>query len=284
MRYQTIISTAILAEQLDNPNWVVFDCRFSLNNPEQGRQQYLESHISGACYADLNQDLSSPQTADSGRHPLPKASDLESKLRQWGVNQNSQIIIYDDMSNSLAGRMWWLIRWLGHRDVAVLDGGFRKWCVENRAVQKGLETEPVVGSFKADPNDDMWVSTEAVQAGLGDSERVIIDARAFERYSGEGETVDPEGGHIPTSVNQPLTQNLDDQGCFLPAEELREMFAPLQKPVTIHSCGSGVTACHNMLAMEIAGLTDSRLYVGSWSEWIRSAQRPRATGSDPGTV
>ena len=282
--YQTIVSSAEVAKHLEDPKWIIFDCRFVIPKPEAGRQQYLDSHIQGAHYADLDRDLSSAPTASSGRHPLPKAQDLANKLQHWGLNQDSQIVVYDDANSSLAVRMWWLLRWLGHRTTAVLDGGFSQWSQEGRPVRAGQEAMLEPGGFMAQANDDMWVSTETVLSSLGKADCVIIDARAPTRYSGESETVDHEKGHIPTSINRPLSQNLDENHCFLPAEKLKQVFAPLQQPLTIHSCGSGVTACHNILAMEIAGLTGSRLYVGSWSEWARSSQRPRATGMKPGRI
>lgn len=277
--YQTIVSTKTLAAQLDNPDWIVFDCRFEIGNLEAGRQVYLEEHIPTARYVSLDTDLSSPPTDSSGRHPLPDVDTIADRLAGWGLSDRSQAVVYDDANGSIAARMWWTLRWLGHPAAAVLDGGFSAW------LRDGLPTEKEVsecerGNFKARANDNMWVSTADVEKSLADTDTVLIDARARVRFTGEQESVDKKGGHIPGSVSYPLTGNLDKHGYFLSAEELRAQHEPLRKATTIHTCGSGVTACHNMLAMEIAGISDSKLYIGSWSEWIRSSQRPIATGED----
>ncbi len=278
----TLVSSDELLRYLGNPAWVIFDCRFVLSDPDAGRQRHLRGHVPGARYVDLNKDMSSPATPTSGRHPLPDADELIAKLRAWGVNADSQIVVYDDVAGSIAGRMWWLLRYLGHNGVAVLDGGFGKWENEKKPLEQGKTAPAAAGNFSGKAHDAMWVETAELELIRECDDTVIIDARAPERYSGEKEGVDSEGGHIPGSINHPLQTNLDRNGCFRPADELRETYTALHKPCTIHSCGSGVTACHNLLAMEIAGLPGSRLYVGSWSEWIRSPQRPRATGKEPG--
>ncbi len=275
--YKTIVSAKTLATQIDNPDWVVFDCRFEIGDPQAGRRAYLEEHIPAARYVSLDADLSSPPTGSSGRHPLPDVDAIADKLAARGLSDRSQAVVYDDANGSIAARMWWTLRWLGHPAVAVLDGGFSAW------LRGGLPTEQEAsecerGNFKARANDNMWVSTADVEKSLADADTVLIDARARARFAGEQESVDKKGGHIPGSVSHPLTANLDNKGCFLSAEELRARHEPLHKATTIHTCGSGVTACHNILAMEIAGIGDSKLYVGSWSEWIRSSQRPTATG------
>ncbi len=280
--YTTLVSSDELLAHLDDPAWVVFDCRFVLKNPDAGRNGYLQAHVPGAHYVDLNKDMSSPATSASGRHPLPHADELAAKLRAWGVDNNSQIVVYDDVSGSIAGRMWWLLRYLGHEAAAVLDGGFGKWRDEGKPVEEGATAPAATGNFTGEAHDEMWVEIAELERALKDTDAVVIDARPPERYSGEQEGVDSEGGHIPGSINHPLQTNLDKNGCFRSADELREMYTGLNKPHAIHSCGSGVTACHNLLAMEIAGFPGSRLYVGSWSEWIRSPQRPRATGKEPG--
>ncbi len=286
--YNTIISTDRLLQHIDYPDWVVFDCRFVLGKPDLGRQKYLENHIPNARYADLDKDLSSPSTAETGRHPLPDPHQLVDKLKDWGVSRNSQVVVYDDVSGSIAGRFWWLLRWLQHEAVAVLDGGIDKWHTEHKPLKSGewlpSSNSSTTGDFDFRCNDRLQVSADQVERSLGNKDVVIIDSRTPARYSGEKETVDKEGGHIPTAINHSLTKNLDDEGCFLPPQQLREMFEKLQKPTTIHSCGSGVTACHNVLAMKIAGFPDTHLYVGSWSEWIRSSHRPRVQGDEPGSV
>ena len=277
--YQTIVSTEMLAEQINNPDWVVFDCRFDIADPKAGHEAYLKEHIPTARYVSLDDDLSSPPTGNSGRHPLPDVNTIVGKLAAWGLNRDSQAVVYDQSTGSIAVRMWWTLRWLGHKAVAVLDGGFDKWLRERLPMEAAVG-EHKQGNFEGRPDDTMWVSTADVEASLADADTSLIDARARNRFSGEQESVDKTGGHIPGAVNHPLTDNLDENGCFLSAGELRAQYEDLRKPVTIHSCGSGVTACHNILAMEIAGMENSKLYVGSWSEWIRSPQRPIAKGEN----
>ena len=277
--YQTIVSTQTLATQINDPDWVIFDCRFELSKPQEGKRLYEKEHICLARYASLDDDLSSKPTASSGRHPLPHPEEISHKLKRWGVSQSSQVVIYDQSTGSLAARMWWLLRWLGHSAVAVLDGGLNKWISEGLPTDNVIP-EPVEGDFKGSPDDSMWVPTDYVESLCDDPSAAIIDARSRERFSGEQEPVDSIGGHIQGAINHPLTDNLDEQGCFLSPGQLRSQLEPLQKTQTIHSCGSGVTACHNILAMEIAGLSGSKLYVGSWSEWICSPQRPIVAGGN----
>lgn len=275
--YQTIVSTQTLVAQLNDPDWVILDCRFDIMDTKKGLKAFQKEHIPSAQYISLNDDMASPATATSGRHPLPNPKTLSDKLASYGVSHSSQIIVYDDANNAIAARLWWLLRWLGHSSVAVLDGGLKKWCAEGSPLTDVVE-QPPRGDFKGTPDDNMWLATEQIESLLNHSDATIIDARAEERFSGEEETVDSIGGHIPGAINNPLTDNLDSQDCFLPPEVLHEQFKALKKPYTVHSCGSGVTACHNLLAMEIAGLNGSKLYVGSWSEWIRSPDRPIETG------
>lgn len=280
-RYDTLVSTDALAQLAGKPELTVFDCRFVLSDPAAGHGRYQEAHIPGAHYVDLNEDLSSAATPESGRHPLPLLDELEEKLRLWGVGKHSQVVVYDDAAGAIAGRMWWLLRYAGHQSVALLDGGFGKWQEEGRPLTSSSSMMPRPGDFSASPHPSMQITTAELERSFRDGNTTVIDARSPERYSGEKETVDSEGGHIPGAVNHYLRNNLDEHGCFLPQEKLRSMYTRLQKPNTVHSCGSGVTACHNLLAMEIAGLNSGRLYVGSWSEWIRSKERPRATGKAP---
>ena len=275
--YQTIVSTQTLASQIDDPDWIILDCRFDIMRPEKGFQAFQKEHIPSAQYISLNDDMSSPVTATSGRHPLPIPKVLSDKLASCGVNHNSQVIVYDDANNSIAARMWWLLRWLGHFNVAALDGSLQKWCAEDLPLTDTVELNPK-SDFQGTPDDNMWVITEQIESLLDHPDAIILDARAAQRFSGEHEPVDSAGGHIPGAVNHPLADNLDEQGCFLEPETLRAKYQDFQKSHTVHSCGSGVTACHNLLAMEIAGLGESKLYPGSWSEWIRSPDRPIATG------
>ena len=276
--YTTIISASELFAQLDNPKWIIFDCRFNVTQPQWGREQYDTGHIPGAFYCDLDKDLSSPPTSDSGRHPLPDAQTLGLKLAAWGVSDNSQVVVYDEAVGAVAARMWWTLRWLGHNAVAVLDGGLKQWNEAAYPLNTELPKTKPKGNFQPHPNDDLWVSTAEVERVGTDADTVLIDARSQARFRGEEEQVDPIGGHIPGALNRPLTDNMGSDGCFLSSQQLRDYYAPLCREQVIHYCGSGVTACHNLLAMEVAGLGLQQLYVGSWSEWIRSKDRPLATG------
>ncbi len=281
MSHTKLMNTATLCAHLSDPDWVVVDCRFILSDSEAGRRTYAAGHLPGARYAHLDDDLSGAITPATGRHPLPDPARLARKLGEWGIDHHSQVVAYDDMGGILAAaRLWWLLRWLGHGAVAVLDGGFSAW---QRAGLPLTAELPVVKPtvFVARPNDQLWLTTAQIQ-NLP-KEKLLLDARATARYRGEMEPIDPVAGHIPGAVNVPTEDNLTVSGCFRPAEELRARFTAVlggQSPTVVaHSCGSGVTACHNLLAMEVAGLSGSRLYAGSWSEWIRDPNRPIATGS-----
>lgn len=276
MKFTTLVSADQLAQHLHDPQWVVFDCRFALTRPESGREAYAKSHIPGARYAHLNQDLSGPITPASGRHPLPDAALLARKLGLWGVANSKQVVVYDDSFGSMAVRLWWLLRWLGHDAVALLEGGFPSWARQGRA----LDAEPPAikpAEFHPAPDDSLWVGSNAMLAAL-QARAVIIDARPEERFSGLFEPLDKVAGHIPGSINSPFEDNLDERGNFLPAEELRALYEALFRGAhpggVIHLCGSGVTACHNLLALEIAGMPGGKLYAGSWSEWITDPSRP----------
>lgn len=284
MTYNTIISTATLAEHINDAEWVIFDCRFSLADPAAGFNAYREGHIPNARYAHLDDDLSSAITAESGRHPLPDFALLAEKLGRWGVSNASQVVVYDDVSGSFAGRMWWLLRSLGHDAVAVLDGGMTQWQKEERELStEEAAITPAV--FKAQRRHAQWIGVKQLQERLQNNEIKLLDARMPERYRGEQEPIDTKAGHVPGAVNHPWKLNLNAEGLFLSPEELRAQFfartlgnTPPEQAV--HMCGSGVTACHNLLAMEIAGLSGSLLYPGSWSEWIRDPQRPVATADN----
>jgi thiosulfate/3-mercaptopyruvate sulfurtransferase len=281
MKFSTLVSTGQLAEHLNDPDWVVFDCRTTLTDPEAGRRAYAHGHIPGARHAHLDEDLSAPVTEKSGRHPLPDPDVLAARLSAWGVGPTSQVVVYDDSFGAMAVRLWWLLRWLGHDAVALLDGGFPKWQREKRPV--GVET-PVVrlAVFHATPHRALWADAGEVDAARQDARWKVLDARPEMRFTGEVEPLDKVAGHIPGSFNWPFEENLDISGTYLPAEELRAAFLRILDGVpparVIHTCGSGVTACHNLLAMEHAGLSGSRLYPGSWSEWITDPARPVETG------
>lgn len=276
MKFTTLVSADRLAQHLHDPQWVVFDCRFALTRPESGRQAYAKAHIPGARYAHLDEDLSGQVSSNSGRHPLPDPAVLARKLGRWGVGQGQQVVVYDDSFGSMAVRLWWLLRWLGHDAVALLDGGFPSWAKQGRELSAEI---PVVrpAEFHPAPDDSMWVGSDAVLEALH-HKCVIIDARAEERFSGFIEPLDKVAGHIPGSLNSPFEDNLDMRGNFLPAGELHAHYESLlhgaRPDEVIHMCGSGVTACHNLLAMEIAGMAGGKLYAGSWSEWITDPSRP----------
>jgi thiosulfate/3-mercaptopyruvate sulfurtransferase len=281
MAYRTLIDTATLASNIDDPEWRIFDLRHDLMNPELGREQYAEGHISGATFVPLDVDLSGEKTGTNGRHPLPDANDFMGTLGEWGIRPGQQIVVYDGSNGTYAGRLWWMLRWMGHYSVAVLDGGITKWEKEGRPLTAEVPHYSPT-TYKGAPRT-MHVDVGFVQANLGKSEVTVIDARASGRYAGIGETIDPVGGHIPGALNRPFTENLNKDGTYKAPEVLAKEFAALlgnRSPKQIvHQCGSGVSACHNILAMEVAGLAGSRLYPGSWSEWCQDPKRPVATGN-----
>jgi len=279
MNYTTLISVAELAKQLGNPGLVVFDCRHELTNPEFGPKAYAESHIPGARFAHVDRDLAGPLTGKNGRHPLPDPNVFIAWLGRMGVANGGQVICYDNAGGTYAARLWWMLRWIGHRKVAVVDGGWQAWTGAGYPVTKDLPT-PGPEKFTGKP-DRSWVGTATVAERLGSNEMILIDARTSDRFHGRNETIDPVAGHIPGAVNRFFKDNLNAQGFFKSPEELRAEFGTLVGRGTpknvVHQCGSGVSACHNLLAMEIAGIKGSRLYPGSWSEWIADPSRPVAS-------
>lgn len=281
MKFTTLVSAEQLAQHLDDPNWIVFDCRFTLTDPEAGLRAYRQGHIPGTRYAHLDNDLSSPVTPGSGRHPLPDPQLLAEKLGQWGVDATKQIVVYDDSFGSMAVRMWWLLRWLGHDAVALLDGGLPGWMRQKLPVNADI-SQIIPTRFTPHLQNSLWVDAAEIEQARQNKNRLVLDARPEDRFSGEREPLDKIAGHIPGSINWTFEENIDFDGTYLPAEELRDAYLNLLHGVapeqTIHTCGSGVTACHNILAMEIAGLPGSKLYPGSWSEWIADPARPIATG------
>jgi thiosulfate/3-mercaptopyruvate sulfurtransferase len=281
MYINTIVSTEDLATHLNDPTWIIVDCRFTLTDPEAGRQAYAKAHIPGARYVHLDDDLSAPITDASGRHPLPDPHTLGDRFSQWGIGVNRQVVVYDDSYGAMATRLWWMLRWLGHPAVALLDGGYPKWMREKRPVNADIP-EPHKANCACLPEPSQVVTAEDVLRASRIGDNLIIDARPDRRFSGEFEPLDPVAGHVPGAINWPFDENLDVDGTFLPPEALRENYQALLKgrPAwqVFHMCGSGVTACHNILAMEVAGLPGSRLYPGSWSEWITDPDRPVALG------
>ncbi len=279
MAHGDLISVKTLARHLVEPSWVVLDCRFSLADSSAGLQAYTAGHIPGAQYAHLDHELSGPVGEMTGRHPLPDVDTLVMRLEQWGIDNGTQVVAYDDAGGAIAARLWWLLRWLGHNRVALLDGGWQAWCAAGYAQELDSRIRPQ-GHFVPRPNDELWLSSEAVAQGVAEGGLLLVDARTPERYRGEQEPIDPVAGHIPGALHFPLQQNISEDGRFLAPAELASRYRALLGSVpaeqVVHYCGSGVTACHNLLAMELAGLAGSRLYVGSWSEWIRDAKRPLA--------
>ncbi|HSH41935.1 MAG TPA: sulfurtransferase [Arenicellales bacterium] len=281
--HKTLVSVETLKSQLADPRWVVFDCRSALEDPEWGPAEYRASHIPGARYAHLDRDLSAPQTAGAGRHPLPRPEDFIRWLGDNGVGRDSQVIAYDQGGGAFAARLWWMMRWVGHPAAAVLDGGWAAWQAAGGPESEDVPApEPVNFAGRAD--DALWLTSEQLEQALDAGGVTLVDARGAPRYRGETEPIDPVAGHVPGAVNLPFMGNLDDNGQFRDAESLRRRFEDALGDAAgarvVHMCGSGVTACHNLLAMEVAGLGESRLYAGSWSEWITDPRRPVATGDE----
>lgn len=278
MEYTTLISAADLAKHLDDPGVVIFDCRHELTNADFGPKAYAESHIPGARFANVDRNLSGPLTGKNGRHPLPEPDLFVNWLESMGVSNSSQVVGYDHAGGPYGARLWWLLRWLGHPRVAVLDGGWQAWNAAGLPVTKDVPA-PKPAKFSGRPENSI-VDAHYVSQRLNSAEMVLIDARASDRFHGQNETIDPVAGHIPGALNRFFKDNLDAQGRFKSPDELRAAFKPLVggSPVekVVHQCGSGVTACHNLLAMEVAGMKGARLYSGSWSEWIADPSRPIA--------
>ena len=275
--YTNIISAADLRAHLQDPAWVVVDCRFDLKNPEWGSEAYRQAHIPGAVYAHLDRDLSGPISERTGRHPLPEIDTIITRLRSWGISNQSQVICYDTSGGAYAARLWWLLRFLGHRAVAVLDGCPPAWQQAGYPLSGGVETRPPA-DFSGSPQWEMLVTAGQVDQLRRDPNYRLIDARSPERFRGEVEPIDKDAGHIPGAVNRFHGENLSADGTFLPPTELHAGFERLLDGVdprnAIVYCGSGVTSVHHLIAMDRAGLPLGRLYLGSWSEWIRDPQRP----------
>jgi thiosulfate/3-mercaptopyruvate sulfurtransferase len=279
--YSTLITTEALARHIDDPGFLVVDCRHDLADVSAGERAYREAHLPGAAFAHLDRDLSGVKTGRTGRHPLPEVSALADTFGRMGIDAKRQVIAYDQAGGVWASRLWWLLHWLGHDAAAVLDGGFDRWRAEGRPVTRVMPAlRPA--TFVAQPPTPI-ASADEILHHLDDGTLQVLDARAPERYRGDVEPIDPVAGHIPGARNRPYTENLTPQGGFKPTQQLRSEYNALLagRPASsvVHQCGSGVTACHNMLAMTIAGLPGSRLYPGSWSEWVADSARPVARGS-----
>lgn len=281
MPYTNLISVESLAAHVDDGRWIVCDCRHELAHPEAGRRAYRESHIPGARFVHLDEDLSAPLTGRNGRHPLPDPDRFARSVGELGIGNGSQVVAYDASGGCYAARMWWMLRWLGHESVAVLDGGWDAWVKAGMAVSASVpEIKPA--RFARGAALVYAVAAGEIASSLGTGPRRLLDARSPDRYRGENETLDPVAGHIRGAINRYFKLNLDADGRFKPAAALRKEFTGLlagDAPGNVtHYCGSGVTACHNLLAMEIAGLAGSNLYPGSWSEWCADPSNPVATG------
>ncbi|GFE73124.1 sulfurtransferase [Novosphingobium sp. TCA1] len=281
MAYDTLISVTDLHEILAaGSDVLILDCDFELGQPDKGRESYRAGHLPGARYAHLDDDLAGPPDGTNGRHPLPARVAFAAWLRAQGLKRGGQVVACDSSGGAWAARAWWLLRWIGHAEVAVLDGGKQAWAAAGLPMETG-EAPPVVpGDFTADePLVPAPLTARQVLANIGTGEAQVLDARDPSRFRGEPNPIDPVAGHIPGARNRFFRDNLAEDGSFRPAEELSQAFRTLLggKPAVL-SCGSGVTACHNALAMAAAGLPQPRLYPGSWSEWIADPAHPVATG------
>lgn len=276
--YTTIINVVEVKAALNNPDFRVIDCRFDLAHKTAGREAYLAAHVPGAVYADLDADLSGPPVTDHGRHPLPTPERLHEVFARLGINSDTQVVAYDQVAGSFAGRLWWLLRYMGHDAVAVLDGGWQEWLKAGYPARSGMEQCPG-GTFKGQPRTEWLVTADRVPQA-----KLLIDSRDPVRYRGDLEPLDPRAGHIPGAVNRFWKRNLDDDGLFKQPAKLRQEFEGLLGGVdpgdAVFYCGSGVTACHNILAVVNGGLAMPKLYAGSWSDWCSSPERPVAVGDE----
>ena len=284
----TLIAPGELAPHLNDANWAIIDCRFDLARPDWGAQAYAAGHIPHALYAHLDHDLSAARTPRSGRHPLPQVEALAITFGRLGIDEHVQVIAYDQGTGAYAARLWWLLRWLGHRRVAVLDGGFAAWQRAGLPISTGVSAR-AARTFRAVADAGMVASTAEVAAALDSGalarqELLLVDARSADRFAGENETIDPVAGHIPGAVSAPTAQNVAADGTFRSPAQLAGRFAALGaasvSPVGAY-CGSGVTAAHEVLALTLAGIP-AALYAGSWSDWVTDPSRPVASGPGAG--
>ena len=275
-----LISPGALSKRLGDPAWVVVDCRFVLTDPGAGRSAYRRGHIPGARYAHLDNDLARTPGPADGRHPLPGVDEFAVTLGAWGISNASTVVVYDDVSGAIAARLWWMLRWAGHGAVYVLDGGLGAWEAAGLPLDQEDPQARQARYMVRQVRSDWVVSTDRVQAEL-ENGAALVDARSPERFRGEAEPIDPIAGHIPGAVNWPFTDGIQPDGNMRPGGELHASLKHLanQPGGLIAMCGSGVTACHLLLAVSSAGLGDGRVYIGSWSEWIRDPGRPVATGA-----
>jgi thiosulfate/3-mercaptopyruvate sulfurtransferase len=284
MNSEILVSPARLDELIQNSQCTVVDCRFDLSDPQSGKAAWLAGHIPGAGYAHLDDDLAAPVEAHTGRHPLPGAARFAEFLASAGWSKDKLLVAYDDRSNAISARLWWMMRYFGH-SAALLDGGLAAWIESGRPLETGAPAVVPSNRENLVPDQRLAVSTATLRAHLESPGWLVLDARARERYTGQVENLDTKAGHIPGALNRPFGENLDQSGRFSTPESLKSQFETLLGPgnagKVVHSCGSGVTACHNLFAMELAGLGFTRLYPGSWSEWIRNPAMPVRTGMAP---
>jgi len=278
MKQQILFSPSELHSALKSKACIVFDCRFVLSDPGSGYKDYLEAHIPGAVYAHLDNDLSSPVSNSSGRHPLPDADKFAAFLAHSGWQPGIRLVAYDNAGGSIAARLWWLMKYFGHDCAALLDGGISSWQSAGYELQSGIVTVKPEVPVSFSPRGELVVSTLEILEGLGEEGTLLVDVRDTNRYRGEVEPIDTVAGHIPGSVNYPYQLNLSPDGRFKSATEACEGLCTLsedhQAKGLVYMCGSGVTACHTIFSAELAGLKNSKLYAGSWSEWIRNPSRP----------
>ncbi|WP_156841159.1 sulfurtransferase [Novosphingobium aquimarinum] len=285
MTWTTIVSPAELAEALGDGGNLIADCSFDLGDTEAGRRAYAEAHLPGAVYLHLDDDLSGTPDGGNGRHPLPDRAALAALLRELGLSHDTQVVAYDRSGGFYAARLWWELRWLGHEAVAVLDGGFAAWSAAGFAIESGTAPTPAAGDFVARASlEPEPASADEILADVPGKDLLVVDARDAARFRGETHALDTASGHIPGAANRFFRENLDAEGKLLPASDLQSAFAPLlaraDGRTLVSQCGSGVTACHNLLALRHAGIEGARLYPGSWSEWTSDPSRPIATGED----
>lgn len=274
----SIISSDILYQQLSSPAWRIIDCRFNLKDPGEGWALYKMGHIPNAIYAHLENDLSSKVTAYSGRHPLPDAKSFQQTLGKWNIKPETQIIVYDDSAGSYAARLWWMLRWMGHESVAVLDGGFSHWRKQGLPLVIGEPTGGEISNYVGSPSMSMLIDSDSLEKRLLENKCLLIDVRDSIRFKGIEEPVDKIAGHIPGAINLPWKTNIGEDGLFLSKASLHDYYSKVlrNKPVTdtVFMCGSGVTACHSLLVLDYLGIKGAKLYPGSWSAWISDSSRP----------
>lgn len=281
--YSTLIDPQELLPHLNDPDWAIFDCRFSLANPEKGRSDYLEAHIPGAVYAHLDEDLCGPIIPGvTGRHPLPPVSKFVKTLSRWGIDERVQVIAYDAAGGAMAAaRLWWMLQWLGHPKAAVLNGGWQHWLSGGFPTSRGMENRSP-REFHPVIRDELVMDAEEIEVARKEESTRLMDVRTPERFRGENETIDPVAGRIPGAISAPYLENIETDERFLPPEALRARYLGLLGDIpaerAIFYCGSGVTAAQSVLALAHAGLGEAKLYAGSWSDWITDPRRPVTTG------